>query len=157
MRLNGRWCGGATRPDWRCYSRTWCGLQQYPESLRLDQPSEEQKTHHAVLRTVLAGHWSESAIVHGLQRPLLHGRWQAMRSIHHHRCIQPLFYSLPDCVTHGPEPSPSDLRSGHELQVWMLENLREDLTVDDRLAKKIGMSSRHFTRVCLKETQSAPS
>ena len=43
----------------------------------------------------------------------------------------------------------------HELQVWMLENLREDLSVE-RLAEKIGMSPRHFTRVCLKETKMNP-
>jgi transcriptional regulator GlxA family with amidase domain len=42
-----------------------------------------------------------------------------------------------------------------ELQVWMLENLREDLSVD-RLAEKIGMSPRHFTRICLKETKMNP-
>jgi transcriptional regulator GlxA family with amidase domain len=42
-----------------------------------------------------------------------------------------------------------------ELQVWMLENLRDDLSVD-RLAEKIGMSPRHFTRICLKETQMNP-
>ena len=37
-----------------------------------------------------------------------------------------------------------------ELQVWMLENLREDLTVE-KLADRLGMSPRHFTRVCLHE------
>jgi len=42
-----------------------------------------------------------------------------------------------------------------ELQVWMLENLREDLSVD-RLAERIGMSPRHFTRICLKETKMNP-
>lgn len=42
-----------------------------------------------------------------------------------------------------------------ELQVWMLEHLREDLTVE-RLAERIGMSSRHFTRVCLRETKMNP-
>jgi len=42
-----------------------------------------------------------------------------------------------------------------ELQVWMLEHLRESLTVE-RLAERIGMSSRHFTRVCLRETKMNP-
>jgi transcriptional regulator GlxA family with amidase domain len=42
-----------------------------------------------------------------------------------------------------------------ELQVWMLENLREDLSVE-RLADRIGMSARHFTRVCLRETSMNP-
>ena len=42
-----------------------------------------------------------------------------------------------------------------ELQVWMLENLREDLSVE-RLADRIGMSARHFTRVCLRETNMNP-
>ena len=38
-----------------------------------------------------------------------------------------------------------------ELQVWMLQHLRENLTVES-LAERIGMSARHFTRVCLRET-----
>ena len=42
-----------------------------------------------------------------------------------------------------------------ELRVWMLENLREDLTVE-RLASRLGMSPRHFTRVCLRETNMNP-
>jgi transcriptional regulator GlxA family with amidase domain len=42
-----------------------------------------------------------------------------------------------------------------ELQVWMLEHLREDLTVES-LAHRIGMSARHFTRVCLRETGMNP-
>jgi transcriptional regulator GlxA family with amidase domain len=42
-----------------------------------------------------------------------------------------------------------------ELQVWMLENLQADLSVDS-LADRIGMSARHFTRVCLKETKMNP-
>jgi transcriptional regulator GlxA family with amidase domain len=42
-----------------------------------------------------------------------------------------------------------------ELQVWMLENLREDLTVE-KLADRLGMSPRHFTRVCLRETKMNP-
>ncbi|MGC4054436.1 MAG: DJ-1/PfpI family protein [Paludibaculum sp.] len=37
-----------------------------------------------------------------------------------------------------------------ELQIWMLEHLREDLTVET-LADRIGMSPRHFTRICLRE------
>jgi transcriptional regulator GlxA family with amidase domain len=42
-----------------------------------------------------------------------------------------------------------------ELQVWMVEHLREDLTVDS-LAERIGMSARNFTRVCLRETGMNP-
>ncbi len=42
-----------------------------------------------------------------------------------------------------------------ELHVWMLEHLRENLTVE-RLAEQIGMSARHFTRVCLRETKMNP-
>jgi transcriptional regulator GlxA family with amidase domain len=42
-----------------------------------------------------------------------------------------------------------------ELQVWMLQHLRENLTVES-LAGRIGMSARHFTRVCLRETGMNP-
>jgi transcriptional regulator GlxA family with amidase domain len=42
-----------------------------------------------------------------------------------------------------------------ELQVWMLQHLREDLTVES-LAERIRMSARHFTRVCLRETGMNP-
>jgi transcriptional regulator GlxA family with amidase domain len=42
-----------------------------------------------------------------------------------------------------------------ELQVWMLEHLQDDLSVE-RLADRIGMSPRHFTRVCLRETGMNP-
>ena len=42
-----------------------------------------------------------------------------------------------------------------ELQIWMLENLRENLTVE-KLADRIGMSARQFTRVCLRETKMNP-
>lgn len=42
-----------------------------------------------------------------------------------------------------------------ELQIWMLEHLGEDLTVES-LAEKIGMSARQFTRVCLRETGMNP-
>jgi transcriptional regulator GlxA family with amidase domain len=42
-----------------------------------------------------------------------------------------------------------------ELQVWMLEHLREDLGVE-KLAERMGMSSRQFTRVCLRETKMNP-
>jgi transcriptional regulator GlxA family with amidase domain len=42
-----------------------------------------------------------------------------------------------------------------ELQVWMLEHLRDDLSVE-RLAERMGMSARHFTRVCLRETKMNP-
>lgn len=38
-----------------------------------------------------------------------------------------------------------------ELQVWMLQHLRENLTVES-LAERIGMSARNFTRVCRRET-----
>jgi transcriptional regulator GlxA family with amidase domain len=42
-----------------------------------------------------------------------------------------------------------------ELQVWMLEHMRETLTVE-KLADRIGMSARQFTRVCLRETTMNP-
>jgi transcriptional regulator GlxA family with amidase domain len=42
-----------------------------------------------------------------------------------------------------------------ELQVWMLEHLHESLTVE-ALAERVGMSARHFTRVCLRETGMNP-
>jgi transcriptional regulator GlxA family with amidase domain len=42
-----------------------------------------------------------------------------------------------------------------ELQVWMLEHLREPLIVE-LLADRVGMSARHFTRVCLRETGMNP-
>ena len=42
-----------------------------------------------------------------------------------------------------------------ELQVWMLEHLREDLGVE-KLAERMAMSARHFTRVCLRETKMNP-
>lgn len=42
-----------------------------------------------------------------------------------------------------------------ELQVWMLQHLREELNVES-LAGRIGMSARHFTRVCLRETNMNP-
>jgi transcriptional regulator GlxA family with amidase domain len=42
-----------------------------------------------------------------------------------------------------------------ELQVWMLEHLRENLTVE-ALADRMGMSARNFTRVCLRETGMNP-
>jgi transcriptional regulator GlxA family with amidase domain len=38
-----------------------------------------------------------------------------------------------------------------ELQVWMLEHLRDSMTVES-LADRLGVSARHFTRVCLQET-----
>jgi transcriptional regulator GlxA family with amidase domain len=43
----------------------------------------------------------------------------------------------------------------HELQIWMMENLREDLSVE-KLAERLGMSARHFTRVCLKDAKMNP-
>jgi transcriptional regulator GlxA family with amidase domain len=42
-----------------------------------------------------------------------------------------------------------------ELQVWMVENLRDNLSVE-QLAERMGMSPRHFTRTCLKETKMNP-
>jgi transcriptional regulator GlxA family with amidase domain len=42
-----------------------------------------------------------------------------------------------------------------ELQVWMLENLRTHMTVES-LAERLGVSPRHFTRVCLRETGMNP-
>jgi transcriptional regulator GlxA family with amidase domain len=42
-----------------------------------------------------------------------------------------------------------------ELQVWMLEHLRDHLTVES-LGERLGVSSRHFTRVCLRETGMNP-
>jgi transcriptional regulator GlxA family with amidase domain len=42
-----------------------------------------------------------------------------------------------------------------ELQVWMLQHLRDDLAVES-LAERIGVSARHFTRVCLRETGMNP-
>lgn len=42
-----------------------------------------------------------------------------------------------------------------ELQIWMLENLCERLTVDS-LAEQAGMSARNFTRICLRETGMNP-
>jgi transcriptional regulator GlxA family with amidase domain len=42
-----------------------------------------------------------------------------------------------------------------ELQVWMLEHLRENLTVD-RLAERMRMSPRHLTRVCVREMKMNP-
>jgi transcriptional regulator GlxA family with amidase domain len=48
-----------------------------------------------------------------------------------------------------------DCLTSRELQVWMIENLRENLSVE-RLAKRMAMSSRNFTRVCLRETRMNP-
>ncbi|GGG71131.1 GlxA family transcriptional regulator [Edaphobacter dinghuensis] len=42
-----------------------------------------------------------------------------------------------------------------ELQVYMLENLKADLSVE-ALAARIGMSPRHFSRTCLREMQMNP-
>ncbi len=42
-----------------------------------------------------------------------------------------------------------------ELQVWILDHLREHLTVE-RLADQIGMSARHFTRVCQEQIGVGP-
>ena len=48
-----------------------------------------------------------------------------------------------------------DLQPLRDLQIWTIEHLREDLSVD-KLAKRMGMSARHFTRVCLRETRMNP-
>lgn len=42
-----------------------------------------------------------------------------------------------------------------ELQVWMQEHLKGDLSVET-LAERIGMSARHFSRVCLREMKMNP-
>jgi transcriptional regulator GlxA family with amidase domain len=42
-----------------------------------------------------------------------------------------------------------------ELHVWMLEHLQEDLTVE-RLAERMNVSTRHFTRIFLRETGMNP-
>ena len=42
-----------------------------------------------------------------------------------------------------------------ELQVYMVENLRNDLSVE-ALAERMGISPRHFSRVCLRETKMNP-
>jgi transcriptional regulator GlxA family with amidase domain len=42
-----------------------------------------------------------------------------------------------------------------ELQVWMIQHVSDNLTVES-LAERIGMSARHFTRVCLRETGMNP-
>lgn len=42
-----------------------------------------------------------------------------------------------------------------ELHVWMLEHLQEDLTVE-RLAERMNVSTRHFTRMFLRETGMNP-
>lgn len=42
-----------------------------------------------------------------------------------------------------------------ELQVYMLENLRADLSVE-ALAERMHMSPRHFSRICLRETKLNP-
>jgi len=42
-----------------------------------------------------------------------------------------------------------------ELQIYMLENLKANLSVE-ALAERIGMSPRHFSRVCLREMRMNP-
>jgi transcriptional regulator GlxA family with amidase domain len=42
-----------------------------------------------------------------------------------------------------------------ELQVWILDHLREHLTVE-RLADQIGMSTRHFARICQQQLGMGP-
>src|SRR6202041_232351 len=50
---------------------------QHPESLWLSQSSEEEKTHHAMLRAVLDGHRSESVV----WRPQQNGRHERHRTL----------------------------------------------------------------------------
>src|SRR5207244_8797321 len=45
--------------------------------------------------------------------------------------------------------------SQHGTYLRLIENLRENLSVE-RLAKRMGMSARNFTRVCLRETRMNP-
>ena|SRR6266576_3047765 len=45
--------------------------------------------------------------------------------------------------------------SQHGTYLRLIENLRENLSVE-RLAKRMGISSRNFTRVCLRETRMNP-
>jgi transcriptional regulator GlxA family with amidase domain len=42
-----------------------------------------------------------------------------------------------------------------ELQIYMLEHLKDDLSVET-LAERIGMSPRHFSRVCTREMKMSP-
>ena len=42
-----------------------------------------------------------------------------------------------------------------ELQIYMLENLKANLSVE-ALAERIGMSPRHFSRICLREMKMNP-
>ena len=53
----------------------------------LTSPQKKEKTHHALLRTVLNGHGTQSAVVYGFQRLLRDGRRQAMRSVYDNRCV----------------------------------------------------------------------
>ena len=59
-------------------------VRQHLESCRIDQSAEEKETNHAMLRAVLYGHGSESAVVHGFQRLFRHWRRQALRSVHYY-------------------------------------------------------------------------
>jgi hypothetical protein len=42
-------------------------IRQYLESCGINQSAEEKKTYHAMLRAVLSGDGSESAVVHGFK------------------------------------------------------------------------------------------
>lgn len=57
--------------------------------------------------------------------------------------------------SHMLSPQTATSQPLRELQVWMIENLCENLSVE-RLAKRMGMSSCNFTRVCLSETRMNP-
>ena len=60
---------------------------KHPEPSGLDESTEEKKKHHALLRTVLNGHRTQSAVVYGFQRLLRDGRRQAMRSVYDNRRV----------------------------------------------------------------------
>ena len=68
----------------------------------LTSPQKKRKRITPLLRAVSQQSRDQSAVVYGFQRLLRNGRRQAMRSFYDHRCIQPLFDSLPDRLTHRP-------------------------------------------------------
>lgn len=56
-------------------------------------------------------------------------------------------YNLQQTATQGPI---------NDLLAWLLENLTADLSVD-KLAEKVAMSPRNFTRVFTRETGASPA
>lgn len=56
-------------------------------------------------------------------------------------------YNLQQTATRGPI---------NDLLAWLLENLTADLSVD-KLAEKVAMSPRNFTRVFTRETGASPA